>query len=86
MSAAHKSECPAATGQNAEQNTNAANVAPAEKTGNQYAMLIAQLALRGHAVHRGNNHDFTVHRWGMSRYCQDFAALEAFAIVLGVKK
>ncbi|MDP2367560.1 hypothetical protein [Rhodoferax sp.] len=51
------------------------------------ANLIAQFALAGHAVHKGRDLDFTViyRKYGMSRYCQDFAALQAFAKMLGVK-
>ena len=47
--------------------------------------LIARLALAGHVVHRGKNNDFTVCKYGMSRYCADFAELLAFAKLLGVK-
>lgn len=91
MIAVPKSENPAATGFNANQNTNAATVPPAEKIGNlqakRLANLRAQFALKGHAVHDGGNGDYIIVQanWGMSRHCQDFAALETFAIVLGVK-
>jgi hypothetical protein len=51
------------------------------------ANLIARFALAGHAVHKGRDLDFTVihSKHGMSRYCQDFAALQAFAKITGVK-
>ena len=45
--------------------------------------LIAKLALAGHQVRKGSNNDFLVSKWGMTRYCTDFAALRSFAIVLG---
>ncbi|WP_138514557.1 hypothetical protein [Rhodoferax bucti] len=46
--------------------------------------LIAQMALAGHAVHRGKNGGFTACKYGMTRYCEDFAALKRFATQLGV--
>jgi len=48
------------------------------------ATLIAKMAMAGHAVHRGRVGDFTACKYGMSRYCEDFAALKRFAIQLGV--
>ncbi len=47
--------------------------------------LKATLEQAGHQVHDGGNDDFTVTRWGMSRYCPDRAALRRFAFVLGVE-
>jgi hypothetical protein len=47
-------------------------------------MQIQQLALAGHVVHKGQSGDFLVCKYGMSRYCQDFAELQAFARQLGV--
>lgn len=52
--------------------------------GKVIATLIAKFALAGHVVHQGQCGDFTVGRWGMSRYCQDAKALKAFAIQVGV--
>lgn len=49
------------------------------------ATQIARLALAGHAVHKGQSGDFLVCKYGLSRYCQDFAELQAFARQLGVK-
>jgi len=46
--------------------------------------LIAKFALAGHAVHRGQTGDFIVSRWGQTRYCKNFAELQAFATKLGV--
>ena len=53
--------------------------------GKVIATLTAKLALAGHVVHQGQCGDFTVGRWGMSRYCQDADALKAFAIQVGVE-
>jgi hypothetical protein len=49
--------------------------------------LIARLARAGHLVHEGSEHSFTVvhPRWGMSRYCADFGALQRFARTVGVQ-
>lgn len=46
--------------------------------------LIAQFALAGHAVHKGQSGDFTVSKYCLSRYCQNFAELQDFARQLGV--
>jgi hypothetical protein len=46
--------------------------------------LIAKLALAGHTVHAGRAGDFMVTRRGISRHCQDFDSLQAFARQLGV--
>ena len=50
------------------------------------ATIKAKFALRGHAVHDGENHDFIVvqKNWGHSRYCLDYAALIDFGRQLGV--
>lgn len=50
--------------------------------------LIARLARAGHLVHEGSEHSFTVvhPRWGLSRFCQDFAALQQFARTVGAKQ
>lgn len=50
--------------------------------------LIARLARAGHLVHEGSEHSFTVvhPRWGLSRFCQDFAALQQFARTAGVQQ
>ena len=49
--------------------------------------LIARLARAGHLVHEGSEHSFTVvhPRWGMSRYCADFGALQRFARTVGAQ-
>lgn len=50
------------------------------------ATQIAELALAGHAVHKGRCGDYLVSKYGLSRYCQDFDELQAFARRLGVSK
>ena len=52
--------------------------------GNAIANQLARLALAGHTVHWGEIGDFTACKHGMSRYCKDFAELQAFARQLGV--
>jgi len=54
--------------------------------GKAIATQLARLALAGHIVHRGDIGDFTVCKYGMTRYCKDFAELQAFARQLGVKQ
>ena len=48
------------------------------------ATQIARLALAGHAVQKGQQGDFTLCKYGMSRYCKDYTELQAFARQLGV--
>lgn len=48
------------------------------------ATVIACLALAGHVVHKGQGGDFTVCKYGLSRYCKDSAELRDFAKKLGV--
>jgi len=82
MSAAHKSESPAATGLHAaNQNTDTADFKPDQK---RLATVIAQLALAGHEVHRLET-GYAVSRWGLTKFCPDFDALVTFASVLGVQ-
>lgn len=51
---------------------------------NAIATQLARLALSGHTTHKGSAGDFTVCKYGMSRYCKDFTELQAFARQLGV--
>ena len=48
------------------------------------ANQIARLALAGHHVIKGDRGDFTVCKYGLTRYCANFAELAAFARQLGV--
>ena len=52
--------------------------------GNAIATQLARLALSGHTTHKGSAGDFTVCKYGMTRYCKDFTELQAFARQLGV--
>lgn len=49
--------------------------------------LIARIGRAGHLVHEGNEQSFTVvhPRWGLSRHCEDFAALLGFSRIAGVR-
>ncbi len=47
------------------------------------ATQIARLALAGHHVIKGDRGDYTVCKFGLSRYCDDFTALVAFAKKVG---
>ena len=85
MSAAHKSECPAATGHSANENTNTAILSTAQKTGKTEATLIAKLALRGFAVHRLEVGGYLVAKWNLTRHCADLSELESFALRVGVQ-
>jgi len=92
MNAAPKSESPGGAGpcatnekQPADSTADAANLIALDsaRREKEVASLIALFALAGHAVHRGRNQDYLVSRWGMSRYIQDFAALQDFARRVG---
>jgi len=84
----HKSECPAATGHHATNQTIEASIVCADKAEHnpekQLATIRAALALKGHAVHLMEDGSFLVMRWGLTRPCTDLAALRAFAEMLGV--
>jgi hypothetical protein len=60
-------------------------VAP-KNGGKAEATQIAELALAGHAVHKGKNGDYLVCKYGLTRRCQNFDDLQAFARLLGVSK
>jgi hypothetical protein len=53
--------------------------------GKANANQIARLALAGHVIHKGQSGDYLVSKYGMTRYCANFAELAAFAQKLGVK-
>jgi hypothetical protein len=77
--APHKSECPAATGQNANENTNSAIIDDNKGLSN----LRARLALAGFAVHHLSDDGFLVCRWNLSKLCPDLRTLAAFARQVG---
>ena len=65
--------------------TNTANFPTLEKKSQVIAILIAfVLAPTGHHVIEGDSGDLTVFKYGLIRYCTDFAALQSFATKLGV--
>ena len=66
--------------------TDQLNFATGMRHGKAEATQIAELALAGHAVHKGKCGDYLVCKYGLSRYCQDFEELQAFARKLGVSK
>ena len=70
--------------QGAFQNTNDADSRTSATEGKALATQIAWLALAGHVVHKGQLGDFLVCKYGMSRWCKDFAELQAFSRKLGV--
>ena len=86
-----KSECPAATGQNAEQSTDNANLPSAEYLSNykkRFPTLQAKFALKGHALQKITNPDngsisYLVSNWGQSRAFSNCADLSAFLDLIG---
>lgn len=52
--------------------------------GKAIANQVARLALAGHSVQRGEDGDYIVSKFGMTRYCANFAELQAFAHQSGV--
>ena len=50
---------------------------------NATASMIASFAMNGHIVIRGDRGDFSVTKYGLSRYCKDFAELATFAKIVG---
>lgn len=80
---AHKSECPAATGHNANKTTNTAILSADQVAGKTEATLIARFALRGFAVHRLAVGGYLVARWNLTRHCADLTELQDFAQKVG---
>ena len=66
--------------------TNDLNFTTGTRPGKAEATQILELALAGHAVHKGRSGDYMVCKYGMSRHCLDFGDLQAFARKLGVSK
>ena len=63
---------------------NSVDFPTADATVKAVSTQVARLALAGHVVHKGQHGDFTVCKYGMTRYCKDFTELQAFARQLGV--
>jgi len=82
----HKSECPAATGQNADLNTHSGIVARDQDSDNcnkRFATLQAEFALRGHTLEISYRADdrhptFWVSRWGQARAFSTQHGVRAF--------
>ena len=66
------------------QNTDNSDFATGTQRSKAESTLIATLALAGHAVHELRCGDYLVCKYGYSYYAQDFEALHAFAVRLGV--
>lgn len=71
--------------QGAFQITNTVNFPTAAQKCQAIAHQIAALALAGHHVHKGTDGDYLVCKYGLSRWCMDFAELQAFSKKLGVQ-
>jgi len=83
MSAAHKSECPAATGHSASKTTNRTILSADQDAGKTEATLIARFALKGFTVHRLAVGGYLVARWNLTRHCADLQELQDFAQKVG---
>ena len=86
MSDAHKCESPAATGQCANQTINNLDYATGTRPGKAFSTLLAQFALRGHAVHPLADGGYLVSKYGMTHHAPDLAGLQAFAARVGVTR
>lgn len=85
----HKSESRGGARQVAKRNTDTADSATSIATlqardRSGVGRQIVALALAGHQVIRGDRNDYIVSKYGMAKYCRDFAELVAFARKLGV--
>jgi hypothetical protein len=67
-----------------KQETNGLNCATLTRNSKAESTLISALERARHVVHVGRSNDYTVCKYGYSYYAQDFAALNAFAVRLGV--
>jgi len=67
-------------------NTNDLNFATVSRYRKAIAMQVAELALRGHAVHPMSDGGYLVCKYGYTFYASDFDALKAFAKRLGVSQ
>ena len=71
-----KSECPAATGQNAEQTNNAAIFAENDHERKRFATLAARAAIKGHVLQKLGS-GYLLSRWGHARQFVDLDTAEA---------
>ena len=66
--------------------TNNLNCATGTRHSKAIATQIAELAIRGHAVHQLKGGGFLVCKYGYTHHAADFAELQAFARRLGVSQ
>ena len=66
--------------------TNDLNFATGTRHSKAIATQVAELAIRGHAVHQLKDGGFLVCKYGLTFHAVDFAALQAFARRLGVNQ
>ena len=66
--------------------TNDLNFAIGTRHSKAIATQVAQLAIRGHAVHQLKDGGFLVCKYGHTFHANDFAELQAFARRLGVSQ
>jgi len=66
--------------------TNDLNFATGERPRKALTTLIAEFAIRGHAVHQLQDGGFFVCKHGQNHYAPDFLALQLFAIKVGATK
>ena len=66
--------------------TNDLNAATGTRYSKAIATQVAELAIRGHAVHQLNDSGFLVCKYGHTFHANDFAELQAFARRLGVSQ
>ena len=64
--------------------TNDLNFATGERNLKAITTQVAQLAIRGHAVHQLKDGGFLVCKYGHTFHANDFAELQAFARRMGV--
>ena len=66
--------------------TNDLNFATGKRPSKAIATQVAELAIRGHAVHQLKNGVFLVCKYGHTFHANDFTELQAFARRLGVSQ
>jgi hypothetical protein len=94
LSATQKAQSPAATGQSANQKTDHAIVAPAEKTGKpsltrdpRFEHLQQRFALCGFTMNASaTGSSVYVSRWGLVRFFDTLPEAEAFALQVGADR
>jgi hypothetical protein len=80
-------EGPSGNPNSATNSTHQETDAQAESTSEKrITTQIAKLALAGHAVHKLKSGGFMVCKYGLTKFCCDFAELHAFARKLGVNE